>query len=120
MEKHIKKALLRWKLLPGCSLTELTRKNQYTKTRKLPLKKQITVKSTARRTQTNSLSITLPLALPLINYEEPVTKDVGTQNDNTLFELLDHYPLYHMDYSKNIKILELKVQEYSTHIQELK
>ena len=120
MEKHIKKAFLRWKLLPGCSLTELTRKNQYTKTRKLPLKQQITVKSTARRTQTNSLSITLPLALPLINYEEPVTKDVGTQNDNTLFELLDHYPLYHMDYSKNIKILELKVQEYSTHIQELK
>ena len=107
-------------MLPGCSLTELTRKNQYTKTRKLPLKQQITVKSTARRTQTNSLSITLPLALPLINYEEPVTKDVGTQNDNTLFELLDHYPLYHMDYSKNIKILELKVQEYSTHIQELK
>ena len=71
---------------------------------KLPVRQQITVKSTPKRTQKTSLSITSPLALPLLNYEEPMTKDVGTQTNNTLFELLDHdYSLYHTDYSKNIK-----------------
>ena len=31
-----------------------------------------------------------------------MAKDVGTQTNNTLFELLDHdYSLYHTDYSKN-------------------
>ena len=50
-----------------------------------------------------------------------MTKDVGTQTNNTLFEMLDRdYSLYHTDYSKNIIILESKIQEYSTQIQELK
>ena len=32
----------------------------------------------------------------------------------TFFELMEHdYSLYHTDYSKNITILELKIQEYS-------
>ena len=89
--------------------------------RKLPVRQQITVKSTPKRTQKTSLSITLPLALPLLNYEEPMTKDVGTLTNNTLFEFLDHdYSLYHTDYTKNIIILESKIQEYSIQIQELK
>ena len=50
-----------------------------------------------------------------------MAKDVGTQTDNTLFELLDHnYSLYYIDRSKNIIILESKLQEYSTQIQGLK
>ena len=50
-----------------------------------------------------------------------MTKDVGAQTSNILFELLDHdYSRYHVDYSKNIMTLESKIQEYSTHIQELK
>ena len=62
------------------------------------MRQQITVKSTPKRTQKTSLSITLPLALPLLNYEEPIIKDVGTQTNNTFFELLDHeYSLYHTD-----------------------
>ena len=49
-----------------------------------------------------------------------MTKNVGTQTDNTIFELLDHdYSLYHTDYSKNL-IFELKIKEYSTQIQEFK
>ena len=74
-----------------------------------------------KRTQQTSLSITSPLPLPLLNYEELMTNDVGTQTNNTLFELLDHdYSFDHTDYSKNIIILESKIQEYSTQIQELK
>ena len=62
------------------------------------MRQQNTVKSTPKRTQKTSLSITLPLALPLLNYEEPITKDVGTQTNSTFFELLDHeYSLYHTD-----------------------
>ena len=39
----------------------------------------------------------------------------------TFFELMEHdYSLYHTDYSKNIAILEWKIQEYSTQMQELK
>lgn len=50
-----------------------------------------------------------------------MAKDVGTQTDNTLFELLDHnYSLYYTDRSKNIIILESKLQDYSTQIQGLK
>ena len=42
-----------------------------------------------------------------------MTKDVGTQTDNTLFELLVHdHSLYHTDHCKNI-ILESKFLEYS-------
>ena len=48
------------------------------------------MKSTIKRTQKTSLSITSPLALPLLNYEELMTKDVGTQTDSALSELLDH------------------------------
>ena len=40
-----------------------------------------------------------------------MTKDVGTQTNNTLFEFPDlDYPLYHTDYSKTIIIL--KIQEF--------
>ena len=60
-----------------------------------------------------------------------MTKDVGTQTDNTLFELLDHgYLLYHTDYSKNVIILDRKsrniqrrskeICSLNTTIQELK
>ena len=97
-EKDIKKSFLRWNLLPGsfpsqnlpCKTT--TPKQE----RKLPVRQEIAVKSTPQKTQKTSLSITLPLALPLLNYEEPIAKDVGTQTSNTRFELLDHdYSLYH-------------------------
>ena len=116
-KKEIKKLFLRWKLLPGSFASQdLPSKSTTSKQeRKLPVRQQITVKSTPKWTQKTSLSITLPLAFPLLNYEEPVTKDVGTQTNNTLFELLGHdYSLYHTDYSKNIIILESKIQEYST------
>ena len=54
-------------------------------------------------------------ALPSLNYEEPMTKDDGTQTNNTIFQLLEHdYSIYHTDYSKSIIILELKIQECST------
>ena len=105
-EKDIKKSFLRWKLLPASFPSQnLPGKTTTPKQeRKLLVRQQITVKSTSKRTQKTSLSITSPLALPLLNYEEPMTKDVGTQTNNTLFELLDHdYSLYHTDYSKNIK-----------------
>ena len=99
-EKYIKKSFSRWKLLP-CSFSSqnlpgktITPKQE----RNLSVRQQITVKSTPKRTQKTSLSITLPLALPLLNYEEPIIKDVGTQTNNTFFELLDHeYSLYHTD-----------------------
>ena len=116
-EKDIKKSFLRGKLPPGSfSSQNLPGKTTTPKQeRKLPVRQQITVKSTPKRTQKTSLSITSPLALPLLNYEEPMTKDVGTQTNKTLFELLDHdYSLYHTDYTKNIIILESKIQEYST------
>ena len=105
-EKDIKKSFLIWKFLPGSFPSQnLPDKTTTPKQeRKLPVRQQITVKSTPKRTQKTSLSITSPLALPLLNYEEPMTKDVGTQTNNTLFELLNHdYSLYHTDYSKNIK-----------------
>ena len=51
---------------------------------KIPVRKQITVISIPKRTQKTSLSITSPPALLLVNYEEPMTKDVGTQTNNTL------------------------------------
>lgn len=55
----------------------------------LPVKRQIFVKSTPKRTRKTSLLITSPLALSLLNYEEPMTDVVGTQNENTwLFPLL--------------------------------
>ena len=55
----------------------------------LPVKRQIFVKPTPKRTCKTSLSITSPLALSLLNYEEPMTDVVGTQNENTwLFPLL--------------------------------
>ena len=114
---------MRWKLLPGSFPSQnLPGKTTTPKQeRKLPVRQQITVKSTPRRTQQASLSITSSLALPLLNYKEPMTKDVGTQTNNTLFELLDHdYSLYHTDHSKNIIILESKIQEFSTQIHKLK
>ena len=50
-----------------------------------------------------------------------MTKDIRTHTKNTRFEFLDHdYAVYHTDYSKNIIILESKIQEYSTQIQKLK
>ena len=118
-KKYNKKSFLRWKLLPGSVSSQklphkATTPNQE---RKLPVRQQITVKSTPKRTQKTSLSITLLLALHLLNYEEPMTKDVGIQTDNTFFEFLhDDYSIYQTYYSKNIIILELKIQEYSTQI----
>ena len=46
------------------------------KEKKLLVIQQITVKSTLKRTQKTSLSITSPSALPVLNYEELMTKDV--------------------------------------------
>ena len=79
--------------------------------RKPRVKRQITILSTPKITQKTSLSITSPLALPLLNYEEPMTKDVGTQTSDILFELLDHdYSLYHPDYIKS-KICHIKTKK---------
>ena len=50
-----------------------------------------------------------------------MAKDVGTQTDNTLLDLLGHdYSLHHTDYSKNLIILESKTCEHFTQIRELK
>ena len=50
-----------------------------------------------------------------------MAKDVGTQTDNTLLDLLGHdYSLHHTDYSKNIIILESKTCEHLMQIRELK
>ena len=87
-------------MLPGSvSSQNLPGKNTTQKQeRKLPVKQQITVKSRPKRTQRTSLSITSPLALPLLSYEKPVTKDDRTQTSNTLFELLNqNYSLSHTD-----------------------
>ena len=103
-EKDIKKSFLRWKLLPGSFPSQNLPGKTTTprQERKLPVRQQITVQSTPKRTQKTSLSVTSSLALPLLNYEEPMTKDLGTQTNNTLFELLDHdCSLYHTDCSKN-------------------
>ena len=120
--KHIKKSFLRQKLLPGSVPQQnLPGKNTTPKQSKVPVKRQIAVKSTPRRTQKTSLSITLPIALPLHNYEEVMIRDIETYTNNLLFELSEHYySLYHTEYSKNITILKFKIQEYSTQMQELK
>ena len=103
--KDIKKPFLRWKLLPGSVLLQNLPGKTTTPTqeRKLPVKQQIIVKSTTKITQKTSLSITLPLVLPLplalLNNEEPMTKNVGTQTNHTLFALLEH------DYSLIILII---------------
>ena len=113
---------MRWKLVPGSVPSQnLPDKTTTPKQeRKLPAKRQIIVKSTPKRTQKTSLSITSSLVSPFLNYEEPMTKNVGTQTDNTIFELLDHdYSIYHTDYSKHL-IFESKIKEYSTQIQEFK
>ena len=101
MEKDIKNPFLRWKLLPGSVLLQNLPGKTTTPTqeRKLPVKQQIIVKSTTKITQKTSLSITLPLVLPLLNNEEPMTKNVGTQTNHTLFALLEH------DYSLIILII---------------
>ena len=63
---HIKKSFLRWNLLPGSFLSQnLSGKTTTPKQeRKLPVRQEITVKSTPKKTQKTSLSITSPLALP--------------------------------------------------------
>ena len=81
MEADIKKSFLRWKPLPGSVPSEITTPKE---TRKLPVKLQVTIKSTPKKTQKTSPLITSPVALFLINYGEPMTKDVGTQTGNTL------------------------------------
>ena len=67
MGKDIKKSFSRWKLLPASVPSQhLPGKTIKPKQeRELPVKRQITVKLTRKRTQKNSLSITSPLALPL-------------------------------------------------------
>ena len=52
--------------------------------RKLPVKRQISVKLISKRTQNTSQSITSRLALPLYNYEEPMKKAVATETDNSV------------------------------------
>ena len=66
MKKDIKKSFLRWKLLPGSFPSQNLpgKTTAPTKEQNLPVRQQITVKSTPKRTQKTSLSITLPLALP--------------------------------------------------------
>ena len=62
-----------------CSLQNLPGKTTTPKQeRKLLVKRQITVKSPPKRTEKTSLSITLPLVLPLLNYEEPKNHKTGT------------------------------------------
>ena len=80
----MKKSSLRGKLLPGSVPSQnLPGKTNTPKQGiKLPVKWKSTVKSAPKRTQKTSVSITLPLALPLSNGEEPVAKDVGSQIDN--------------------------------------
>ena len=80
MKTDIKKSSLGWKLLSGSVPSQNI---------------SIPGKWTPERTQKTSLSVISPLALPLPNYEEPMTNDITTQTDNTLFKLLDHdYSLY--------------------------
>ena len=97
----LKKSSLRWKLLPGSVHSQPSKTTKLKQKRKLPPKWQITVKSTPRRAHKTSLSITTPLVLPffttplvLLNYEEPMTKNVGIQTDHD-------YSLYYSDYCKN-------------------
>ena len=65
------------------SLAKLSKPDKTTtpkQERKLSVRQEIRVKITPKRTRKTSLSITLklfPLALPLLNYEEPMTKDVA-------------------------------------------
>ena len=89
METDIKKSPLRWKLLQNLQgkplhqkklLQNLQGKPSHQKKRKLPVNRQITVKSTPKRIQKTSLSVILPLTGPLPNYEEPEVKDIGTQS----------------------------------------
>ena len=88
--------------------------------RQLTVRQHITVKSTPKELR-RPQKITSPLALTLLNYEEPMTKLVGIQTNNTLFEWLDHdYSRYHINYGKKIISLQSKIQKYSTQIQELK
>ena len=116
----IKKSFLRWKLLPGsvpsqaipCKTT--TPKQE----RKLPVKGQITVTSTPKKLRRPLYQLLQSSALLLLNYEEPITKDIGT--NSSLFELLDHdYSLYHTNYNKDNNFGS-KIQGYSTQIQQLK
>ena len=67
MEKDIKKSLLRWKLLAGSAPSQnLPRKTTKPKQeRKPPVRRQVTVKLTTKRTQKTSLSITSPVVLSL-------------------------------------------------------
>ena len=115
MKTDIKKSSLRWKLLSG----SVPSQNLPDKT----LHQNISIpgKWTPERTQKTSLSVISPLALPLPNYEEPMTNDITTQTDNTLFKLLDHdYSLYFIILVTVKTYLESKIQEYSMQIQELK
>ena len=106
METDIKKLSQRWKLLPGSVPSQnLPRKTSTKQERKLPVKQQITAKSTPRRTQKTSVSNNSPFALPWSYYEEPMTKVVGVQTDSTLSDLLYHdYSLYHTDFNIYIYI----------------
>ena len=78
MEKDIETSFSRGKLLPSSVPSEKLPGKTTTpkKEKKLLVIQQITVKSTLKRTQKTSLSITSPSALPLLNYEELMTKDV--------------------------------------------
>ena len=52
-----------------------------------------------KSTQKTSLSIVLPLALPLLQYEELISKGTRIQTESTLFKSMDDdYLLYHTNY----------------------
>lgn len=74
-------------VLPGSVLSQNVTVKTFTlkQERKVLINGQIYVKWTPKRTTKTLLSIISPLALPALNYEERMTKDVGTKTASTLF-----------------------------------
>ena len=98
-KNDIKKSFLRWMLLPG-SISSQKLPGPPKQERKLPVKQQITIKSTTKRTHKNS--------------QFWRTYEKRRWNRNTRFELLgSDFLLYHNGYRKNIIILESRIQQYS-------
>ena len=93
------KSHLRWKLLPGSApLKNLPFQTFTPKQERKATSKMKNYWQTSR----TSLSIISPLALPLPNYEETITNNVGTETYFTTFELVYHdYSLLHNDQSSN-------------------
>ena len=74
-------------VLPGSVLSQNVTVKTFTlkQERKVLINGQIYVKWTPKRTTKTLLSIISPLALPALNYEGRMTKDVGTKTASTLF-----------------------------------